>query len=148
MSDGAEHNRSSDLLATLLSPLRLPGRVVGEIENASRALLSLQESAEVHLASLDHRAGALIEGLAGLREAVDRIEGKVDGLMGLETTIEERMEGVRHDLNERLLAVEGEVRGIRVPIEQMTRDVQTIGRLLPDPSDGPIARLRDTFTSS
>ena len=68
--------------------------------------------------------------------------------MSLEATIEERMDGVREDLNTRLLAVEGEVRGIRPPIAQMARDVQRIVALLPDPSDGPLARLRDTLTPS
>jgi hypothetical protein len=37
---------------------------------------------------------------------------------------------------------------MRPALEQMSRDVQTIERLLPNPADGPIARLRDTLTSS
>jgi hypothetical protein len=58
------------------------------------------------------------------------------------------MDGLREDLNTRLLAVEAEVRGMRSPMAQVTRDVETISRLLPDPSDGPLARLKDTLTSS
>lgn len=50
--------------------------------------------------------------------------------------------------DERLLAVEAEVRSIRPAIDQTARDAQTIGQLLPDPADGPLARLRDTLTSS
>jgi hypothetical protein len=140
--------RPSGVLDALLTPLRLPGRFVGEVESVSRALLSLQRAAEDHLASLDHRAGELIAGLAGLSRGVGRIERKVDGLMGLEATIKERMDGVRQDLNERMLAVEAEVRGIRPPIEEISRDVQAISRLLPNPADGPLARLKDTLTSS
>jgi hypothetical protein len=146
--EDSEPDRPSGVLDTLLMPLRLPGRVVGDIESLSRALLSLQRSAEVHLASVDKRAGELVKGLAALGTSVERIEGKVDGLMTLEATIEQRMDGVREDLNTRMLAVEAEVRGIRPAIEQMARDVQRIDQLLPDPSDGPFARLKDTLTPS
>jgi chromosome segregation ATPase len=147
-SDDSEDDRGSGILDTLLMPLRLPGRVVGDIESLSRALLSLQRSAEVHLASVDKRSGELVEALDGMRASVDRIEDKIDGLMTLEATIEERMDVLREDLNTRMLAVEAEVRGIRPPIEQMSRDVQNIVKLLPNPGDGPFARLRDTLTSS
>ena len=148
MDDNREAHQQSGILDTLLSPLRLPGRVVGEIEGASRALLSLQHSAEVHLASVDDRAGDLVAGLGNLQAAVRRLEDKVDTLTGLEATIEERMDGLRSDLNERMLAVEGEVRGLRPAVERLARDVETIERLLPDPASGPLARLKDTLTSS
>jgi hypothetical protein len=138
----------SGILDALLAPVRLPGRVAGDIERVSRALLSLQDAAEIHLASVDRRAGELVGGLAGLQASIDRLEVKVEGLMGLEATIEQRMDGLREDLNTRMLAVEAEVRGIRPAIEQTARDVQSIGQLLPDPGDGPFARLKDTLTSS
>jgi archaellum component FlaC len=148
MTDDSKTDQPSGILDALLMPLRLPGRLVGDVESLSQALLSLQRSAEDHLASVDRRAGQLIKGLAGLQSSMNRVEGKIETLMSLEATIEERMDGVREDLNARMLAVEGEVRGIRPPIEQMARDVQKIVALLPDPSDGPLARLRDTLTSS
>jgi chromosome segregation ATPase len=148
MPENSRADEQSGLFDTLLLPLRLPGRVVGEIESVTRALLSLQRSAEVHLASVDKNSGDLVAGLTGLRASVARLEGKVDALTGLEATIEERMDGLRKDLNTRLLAVEAEVREMRPALEQMSRDVQTIERLLPNPADGPIARLRDTLTSS
>ncbi|HEY5196387.1 MAG TPA: hypothetical protein VIJ51_05120 [Solirubrobacteraceae bacterium] len=148
MTDDSKAHRSSGVLDTLLIPLRLPGRVVGEIESVSHALLSLQRAAEVHLASLDERAGQLIEGLAVLQGSMNRVEGKIDALTTLEATIEGRMDLLRDDLNTRMLAVEAEVRGIRPAIEQTARDVQTIGQLLPNPADGPLARLKDTLTPS
>ncbi len=144
----AERPSASGLLDTLLLPLRLPGRVVADIESVSRSLLSLQGSAENHLASVDERAGHLVAGLAELQTSLKRVERQIDSLMSLEATVEERMDGLREDLNTRMLAVEAEVRGIRPPIEQMGRDVQSIGKLLPDPTDGPLARLRDTLSSS
>jgi hypothetical protein len=147
-SDRPESDRRSGILATLRSAVRLPGRVVGDIENVSRALLSLQRSAEDHLALVDRRAGQLIEGLGGLHASVRRLEGKVDGLVGLEATIDKQMDGMRADLNTRMLALEAEVREVRPGVERIARDVQSIGRLLPDPGDGPLARLKDTLTSS
>ncbi|HWH09700.1 MAG TPA: hypothetical protein VG165_01095 [Solirubrobacteraceae bacterium] len=140
--------QSSGVLDALLSPLRLPGRVVGEIESVSRSLRSLQRSAEVHLTSLDARAGSLIAGLAVLQDSMDRVEARIEALTTLEATIEGRMDGLREVLNVRLLAVEAEVRGIRPAVDQTARDVQTIGQLLPDPADGPLARLRDTLSAS
>jgi len=140
--------RRAGILDALLLPLRLPGRVVADIEGVSRVLRSLQRTAEVHLSSIDDRAGELVFELAALQASVIRLDGKVERLMGLEATIDERMEVLRADLNTRMQAVEAEVRGIRPGIDQIARDVQAIQRLLPDPSDGPLTRLKDTFTSS
>jgi hypothetical protein len=58
------------------------------------------------------------------------------------------MQGLRDDLNVRMRAVEAEVHGMRPAIDAIAREVQSAVRLLPDPSDGPFARLRDTMTSS
>lgn len=146
--DPSDTDRQAGILDTLLLPLRLPGRLADEFENVSRTLRSLQRTAEVHLSSVDTRAGELVTGLAGLHTSVNRIEAKVDLLTGLEATIEERMEVLRADLNTRMLAVEAEIRQMRPGIGQMAGDVQAIKRLLPDPSDGPLTRLKDTLTSS
>jgi hypothetical protein len=60
----------------------------------------------------------------------------------------EQTNAIREDLRARMLAVEEEVGGMRDPMERISRDLATVVKLLPNPSDGPIARLRDTFTSS
>jgi hypothetical protein len=146
--DDLQADRSSGILGALLTPLRLPGRILGELGTISRAVVSLQRTADVHLTSLDARAGRLNDGLGRLQDSMNRVEVKIGALTSLEATIEERMDGLRTDLNTRLLAVEAEVRGIRPPIEQVARDVQSIGQLLPDPSDGPLARLKDSLTPS
>ncbi|HEU0317028.1 MAG TPA: hypothetical protein VFR49_06845 [Solirubrobacteraceae bacterium] len=136
------------VFGALLLPLRLPGRVVADIETLTGAVLSLQRTAEKYLASIDRRAGALLREIGALQVATERIEGRVEELTGLEATIEDRMEVLRGDLNTRMLALEAEVHGMRPPIDAIARDVQDVVRLLPDASDGPLARLRDTFTSS
>jgi chromosome segregation ATPase len=139
---------SSGIVGTLLSPLQLPGRVIGDVEKIVRAVVALQETSERHLTSLDARAGELVKEVARLNGKVTTIEGQVEQLLGLDQTIEDRMEVLRDDLNTRMRAVEAEVHGIRPAIDRMARDVQNIVRLLPDPSDGPLARLRDTLTAS
>lgn len=132
----------------LLMPLRLPGRVVSDVGTATVGLLSLARRVEEHLGSVDDRAGQLVESLRGVRRALEKVDARVETLQALETTVEEEMQAVRGDLNERMLAVEAEVRAMRDPTEQMARDVAQIVQLLPNPSDGPLTRLKDTLTSS
>ncbi|MGI8903082.1 MAG: hypothetical protein ACR2IP_05365 [Solirubrobacteraceae bacterium] len=136
------------VLGALLMPLRLPGRVVSDIETVTAAVLSLVRNTEQRLGSVDERTGQLVESLSALRGALERIDARVEKLQALEGTVDAHMKGLRGDLNERLLAVEEEVRAMRAPVEQMARDTSQIVRLLPDPSAGPMARLKDTLTSS
>lgn len=133
---------------TLLMPLRLPGRVVADIETLTQAVVALQRDSAQRLASVDDNAAELVERVGTLLEAVDRIDGRVADLQSLETTIEAKMEQLRDDLNTRMLAVEHEIRGMLPPMEQMAQDVSKIDDLLPSPSDGPLAKLKDTLTSS
>jgi len=202
--DRSDSQEPHGLLGALLSPLRAPQRVFGDIETIAVALLALQRDARDRLGSIDDRAAELIKGVAGLHEPVnrldrnvesmqslegtitasmealqaplDRLEGKVDDLQSLEgvitekmdnlqapldgldvkvgrlhtleETITERMNAIDDDLNSRMLAVEQEVHAMRAPLEQISRDVQSVVKLLPDPNDGPLTRLKDTFTSS
>ncbi|MGI8629716.1 MAG: hypothetical protein ACR2LV_06075 [Solirubrobacteraceae bacterium] len=136
------------VLGTLLSPLRLPARVISDLETVARAVLSLQETAERHLASIDERVGTLVGSLGHVDRTVEEIDHKIEQLTGLQTAIETRLDAVREDLNKRMLAVQAEVHEMRPALAQMTQDVEKVIRLLPDPSDGPIARLKDTLSSS
>jgi len=147
MNDSASE-RPEGVLGALLTPLRLPGRMVTDIETLSRAVLSLQKTTQRHLPSIDDRAGELVKQLDTLQASVNRLEVQVDQLMGLESTIEERMEDLRGDLNKRMMAVEHEVRAMRPPMDQMANDVQKVVKLLPDPNDGPLTRLKDTLSPS
>ena len=140
--------RSAHGLELLFWPLRLPGRLAADLENLSRAVLALSRTADRHLPSIDGRAAELLDVVETMSATVARLEEKVDELTGLESTIEDRMQGLQDDLNTRMLAVEAEVHGMRPAIDTVAREVQSVVRLLPDPSDGPFARLRDTLTSS
>jgi len=177
MSANRDDDEPLNVFDTLLMPLRLPGRVISDIETLASAVVSLQSDAEEHLSSIDASAAQLVEGLGELRSSIDRIESRVnklekermaafleaveklqtsidriDGRVELVETVEETMttqlQGVRSDLNERMIAVEHEVRAIRPAMERMAQDVAKIDQLLPDPSDGPLTRLKDTLTSS
>jgi chaperonin cofactor prefoldin len=170
-------DESLNVFDTLMMPLRLPGRVVSDIETVTRAVVSLQSDAKEHLSSVDDRAGQLIDGLDDLRAAiariegkvntleeqrmeaflqatdklqasVDRIEGRVTKLESLEVAVTDRIDGLRGDLNDRMVAVKGEVHAMRPPMEQMADDVSKLDELLPDPKDGPLTRLKDTFSST
>lgn len=158
-------------------PLRLPGRVVSDIETLVNAVVDLQSDATRHLGSVDERAGELVQGLSTLQRSVDRIEGRVErleqermqafsedfarlqdsidridsrvaGLEALEESLTDRLDGLRADLNERMIEVRQEVRGMRPAMDQMATDVKKIDDLLPDPSAGPMTRLKDTLSSS
>jgi len=135
-------------LDDLLAPLRLPQRAISEIESIAASVGALASTAERRLSSIDDSAGVLVEEIRALRAALKRVEAKVDKLAGLEETIEANMQGLRSDLNLRMLAVEHEVRGLRDPIDHVALDVSKIQSLLPEPSDGPIARLKDTLTKN
>ena len=166
-----------NVVDTLLKPLRLPGRVVSDIETLTKAVVALQSDAKEHLSSIDDRAARLLDGLHGLHGAVARIEAKVNTIeeerleafleatdrlqasidridqrvvkLGtIESTMTDQIEGLRYDLNERMTAVKAEVEGMRPPLDQMATDVAKIDELLPDAKDGPLTRLKDTLSSS
>lgn len=174
--DRSESQDPQSLLGALLTPLRAPQRVITDIETIASALISLQRDARDRLRSIDEHAGKLVgavgalqapvenldRGVVDVRELVEilgqridtlqlsltGLDDKVAELSTMEQAITERMDTVDVDLNTRMLAVEAEVRSIRSPIEQMTRDLAHAVKLLPQPGDGPLTRLKDTFSPS
>jgi len=136
------------LIGGLLSGLRAPERVVGDIATIASTLRSLRDDVHRRLASIDENAGALLQAVGALRTPLDRIDRKVAALESIEETITARMDTIHSDLNARLLSLEEEVRAMRPPVEQMARDLSGVKQLLPEPGDGPMARLKDTFSPS
>jgi septal ring factor EnvC (AmiA/AmiB activator) len=139
--DPTESTAEHGLMRVLLAPLRTPQRVVGNIETIASTLLALSRDTHDRLASVDEQVGALLAPLT-------RLDQNVTDLQKLEQAVTEQTDAIRDDINTRLLAVEAEVQEMRAPIEGMSRDLATVVKLLPNPSDGPLARLRDTLTSS
>jgi chaperonin cofactor prefoldin len=177
MTDDGGHEAGPNVFDTLLMPLRLPGRVVADIGVLAETVVALQSDAKQHLSSVDDRAGVLVEGLHTLQGSIDRIDGKVEkleeermdafldavnalqasinriethveALESLEETLTVRIDGLRADLNTRMVAVERTVSEMTPPMREMAQDVAKIDELLPDPKDGPLTRLKDTLTSS
>jgi len=167
--DRPENQPSGGLLGMLLSPLRAPQRVFGDVESIARALLALQHDIGERLASIDLNAQRLASGLGDLQAPLDRIDHttaelpklkraiteRMDAqredlktLQQLEQAVTDRMDTIRDELHTRMLAVEQDLRVMHTPIEQISRDVAQIVELLPDPSTGPLARLKDTLSSS
>jgi hypothetical protein len=136
------------ILGVLVAPWRVPQRVVADIATIASTLLALQRDAHDRLASVDDRAGELVTGVGALRAPLDRVDRKMTELTSLEEAVTVRMDVIQNDLNTRMLAVEAEVHGMRHPLDQVARDVSAVVQLLPDPSDGPLARLRDTLTAN
>jgi hypothetical protein len=143
-----EHRGPQGILGVLVAPLRVPQRIAADIATIASAVVALQRDAHDRLTSVDDRAGALVTGVDALRAPLGRVERKVAELASLEEAVTLRMDAVHHDLNTRMLAVEAEVHAMRRPIEQMSRDLTAAVALLPNPSDGPLARLRDTLTAN
>lgn len=148
-----------NVVDTLLMPLRLPGRVVADIELLTRRAGTLIEGLGVLQDSIDRiesrvdrlekqRMDAFLKAVGKLQGSMSHIEERVDELTTMEETITDRLDGVRHDLNERMLSVQQEVKAMRSPMDQMAGDVAKIDDLLPNPNDGPLTRLKDTLTSS
>ena len=132
----------------LLAPLRLPQRVAADIEAMASAVLSLHDEARGRITSIDETAHALLDAVAGLRESVDRIDREVTELQRIEEAVTVRIDALHEDLNTRMRAVEEQVHRMQSPMSQMSRDLATAVRLLPDPGDGPFSRLKDSLTSS
>ncbi len=146
--DQSESQDSPGLIGGLLSGLRAPERVVTDIATIASTLLALRDDVQGRLASIDENADALRQGVGELRTPLDRIDRKVAELETIEEAITARMDTIHSDLNARLLSLEEEVRAMRSPVEQMARDLSGVKQLLPEPGDGPMARLKDTFSPS
>jgi len=140
MTDGPPENTDAHgLIRALLTPLRKSQRVLGNIETIASSLLALERETRERLTSVDQRLGLLLAPL-------ERLDWKVTELQRLEQAVTDQTNAIREDMNARMRAVEAEVREMHSPIERMFRDLATVVELLPDPSDGPLARLRHTFT--
>jgi len=135
MTDGP--TEAHGLMGALLAPLR----AASNIETIASALLALKRETHERLTSVDEHVSALLAPL-------NRIDRNLTELQELEQAIQAHTDAIRDDINTRLLTLEAEVRAMRTPIEGMSRDLATVVKLLPNPSDGPLARLRDTLSSS
>ena len=173
MDDDRRDDEPLNVFDTMLLPLRLPGRVVGNIQTLTTAVVALQTDATRH--RLGRRdAGILVDGLRDLAAAIGRIERRVDKLEA--ERMDALLEGVatlqagsiasrsgsptssrsrRRSPSASTRCTETSTRAcsrsrprcarLRPAMDGMARDVAKIDDLLPDPSDGPLTRLKDTL---
>ena len=147
MTDDDGHEAGLNVFDTLLMPLRLPGRVVADIGVLAEAVVALQSDAKQHLSSVDERAGVLVDGLHTLQASIERIDAKVEKLEeermdafldavgmlqasisrieanvekleSLEESLTLRIDGLRTDLNTRMIAVERTVGAMTPPMRR------------------------------
>ncbi|MGI8623329.1 MAG: hypothetical protein ACR2NB_07540 [Solirubrobacteraceae bacterium] len=117
-----------------LEVLLLPGRI------PLRALSSLADLAGM----VDGHLAQLLRAVRALQPPLERIDEK---MVVLEESLGGRLDALGVDLGARVSGVEERVVALLPLLERMAGDLEETSDLLPDPSDGPLARLRHTFTS-
>jgi len=123
--------RSEAVLGVLLLPIRIPLRVLGGLGDVA--------------GTIDRRAAQLQQAVVALQAPLESIDGKVTVL---EDSLSERLDAVRVDLGNRMGELEERLVAMHPQLERIAGDLEDTAKLLPDPTSGPMARLRDTFTSS
>ncbi len=123
--------RSEGVLGVLLLPIRIPLRVLGGLGDVA--------------GTIDRRAAQLQQAVVALQAPLESIDGKVTVL---EDSLSERLDAVRVDLGNRIGELEERLVAMLPQLERIAGDLEDTTKLLPDPAAGPMARLRDTFSSS
>jgi len=123
--------RSEAVLGVLLLPIRIPLRVLGGLGDVA--------------GTIDRRAAQLQQAVVALQAPLESIDGKVTVL---EDSLSERLDAVRVDLGNRIGELEERLVAMLPQLERIAGDLEDTTKLLPDPAAGPLARLRDTFSSS
>jgi len=121
---------------------------VGTLQDTLETLRSPMNRIDRKVTQLTKLEQVIKASIEELQNPLDRIDRKMTELGKLEQSVTERMDAINRDLNERMLAVEQEVRTMRAPIQQMAGDLSKVQGLLPEPTDGPLTRLKDTFTTN
>lgn len=164
-SGGAHAN----LLSGLLAPLRLPERALDALAGAAADLSAIrselsemrtQTEALAELPELTRELRSLIEPmpptvgrisaqaepLEEMLPALDRLEQSV--VKRLEAT-QETMKVIERDearLNEQVETLCGEIGDLKRTINGLKDDVEKITERLPDPTHGPLDKVRDVLT--
>lgn len=131
-----------DIVAGLLSPLRLPERVVVAIEVIGERLEDLRPMRE-GVETIRHQSRDLAELLPALTSMKDDLSGRLDRLHECVVELEEIEAGLDKRVGQlcaELTAMHGTVGGLKGDVERITE-------LLPDSNErGPLERARDVLT--
>ena len=131
------------LLGGLLSPLRLPERVVNAIEDIAERLEDVRPMRE-NVETIREQSSDLAELLPALTSMKEDLGGRLDSLH--ECIVE--LEDIEKGLDKRVADLCQEITAMRATVEGLQGDVERITERLPDPeAPGPLERARDLLTS-
>jgi len=144
-----------DTLGTLQTPLKRIDQKVTQLAKLEQVITERMEALQAPLERVDRQVAematleeSITKRMDALQAPLERVDRQVAEMATLEESITKRMDALDDDLNKRILSVEQHVGALRPPIEKMSADLAKVVKLLPDPNDGALTRLKDTFTSS
>ena len=130
------------LLTGLLSPLRLPERVVSAIEDIAERLEDVRPMRE-NVETIREQSSDLNELLPAMTSMKEDLGGRLDSLH--ECILE--LEDIEKGLDMRVGDMCKELTTMRATVEELKGDVERITERLPDPNaPGPLERARDILT--
>ena len=168
----SERSGGGGLLSGLTAPLRLPGRALDALEAISGAagalaairseLITMREQNEP-LAELVPLTRELREQIAPMPPTVERISGQAEpleellpALVRLERAVVERLEAAHETmdaieqdearLNDQVATLCREIGTLQETVSGLKGDVERITERLPDPTHGPLDKVRDALT--
>ena len=134
-------DRGGGVLSGLLSPLRLPERVVEAIESIAEKLEDVRPMRE-DVATIREQSSDLDGLLPALEDMKEDIGGRLDALHDCMTNLE----GVEGQLDARVADLCKEITAMHKTLEALQDDVQRVTDRLPDPTRGPLEKARDVIT--
>lgn len=136
------HTGGWDIVAGLLSPLRLPERVVVAIEVIAERLEDVRRMRE-GVEAIRHQSrdlGELLPALTGMKED---LSGRLDRLHECVVELEE----IEAGLDKRVRRLCDEMTAMHRTVNGLKGDVERVTERLPDPNEpGPLERARDVLT--
>ena len=141
-ADKAEHSGGWDILAGLLSPLRLPERVVVAIEGIAEQLEDLGPMRE-EVEAIRHKSNDLSALLPALSTIKEDLSVRLDRLH--ECIIE--LEAIEAGLDKLVAGLCEEITAMHRTVGALKDDVERITERLPDPNaPGPLEKARGVLT--
>ncbi len=169
-SERTTNDAGASLLSGLLAPLRVPERVLEALADAAGALRevrselsAMREQTEPlgELVPLTKELKALVEPMPPTVERIsaqaDPLEELLPALVRLEEAVVGRLDGAHETmkaieqdearLNDQVATLCREIGNLKDTISELKGNVERITERLPDPSHGPLDKVRDVLSS-
>ncbi len=132
--------RGGGVLSGLLSPLRLPERVAEAIESIAEKLEDVRPMRE-DVATIREQSSDLDELLPALASMKEDLGARIDALHGCIL----ELEGIEEGLDKRVRELCQEMTAMHRTVGGLEGDVERITERLPDPTHGPLDKVRDAL---